>query len=133
MIEYRPTGRGTETFACPRCGRECQISNTDALVRGQLPPDCPMCEGREFYKRKDFPQKTGLIIVVIAAGLSLYLLERSALAAYAVLAAAVLVDLAIYYFIGVVSVCYRCRTEYWGMVNSHDQEWFDLATSEKYL
>lgn len=133
LIEYRPTGQGVETLVCPRCARDYEVTSTDSLVRGLLPDHCPMCQGREFYKRKSFPQKTGLVIVVAAAGLSLYFLKRSALVAYGVLVAAAVVDLAIYYFIGVVSVCYRCRTEYWSIANNRDQEWFDLPTSEKYL
>lgn len=133
LIEYRPSGTGEEQFDCPRCARGYTVHNTDALFRGEVLRKCAMCAGQEMFIRKNFPQKTGLLIVVAAALISVLFLKANIMLAYGILAAAVLVDLVIYYVIGVVTVCYRCRTEYWGLYRNEEHEWFDLAASEKYL
>lgn len=133
LIEYRPNGTGEEQFGCPRCGRSYTVHDSDTLFRGETLRKCAMCAGQEMFIRKNFPQKTGLLIVVVAALISVFFLRANIMLAYGILAAAVLVDLVIYYVIGVVTVCYRCRTEYWGLYRNEDHEWFDLAASEKYL
>lgn len=132
LIEYRPTGAGEECLNCPRCQRTYTIHETDRLISGQELQRCAMCQGEELFVRKNFPQKIGLVIVLAAAIVSFISLERSPGLAYGVLIAAVLVDLAIYCLIGLVTVCYRCRAEYWGLARNRQHEWFDLATSEKY-
>ncbi len=133
LIEYRPTGAGDESFACPRCDRPYEVHQTQALRGGEALRECSMCGGSECFIRKNFPQKIGLLIVVIAAAISVFSLQRNPALAYGVLAASVLIDLIIYFLIGTVTVCYRCRTEYWGLTRNNEHGWFDLATSDKYL
>ncbi len=133
LIEYRPLGTGDETLACPRCCREYTLRDTTALVRNHTLQNCALCGGEEMYIRKNFPQITGLLIVVVAGLISILYLRTNTALAYGVLAAALLIDVIIYYLIGVVTVCYRCQTEYWGASRSKNHDWFDLATSEKYL
>ncbi len=133
LIQYRPTGAGEERLACPRCRRAYTVHDTDALAQGKVLQKCPMCGGEELFIRKNFPQKTGILIVVVAALISVFSLKTNIELSYGILAAAVLVDVAIYYLIGVVTVCYRCRTEYWGLTRNENHDWFDLARSEKYL
>lgn len=132
LIEYHPTGAGEEKLDCPRCNRRYVAHGTDRLVRGEKLTRCAMCRGEELFIRKNFPQKLGLLIVLSAAVVSFITLERSPGVAYAVLVAAVLIDVLIYGLIGIVTVCYRCRTEYWGLARNRDHDWFDLAASEKY-
>lgn len=132
LIEYRPIGAGDEALDCPRCGRSHALHHTSQLLRREPLETCALCGGSEFFVRKDFPQKIGLLIVVTAAGISFLSLRSAPGLAYGVLAAAVLIDLLIYYIIGVVTVCYRCRTQYWGVQRNARHDWFDLATSEKY-
>jgi hypothetical protein len=133
LIEYRPLGTGDETFACPRCRREYTLRDTATLVRDRTLRKCALCGGEEMFIRKNFPQITGLLIVLVAGLISFLYLRTNAALAYGVLAAAMLADVIIYYLIGVVTVCYRCRTEYWGASRSKNHDWFDLAASEKYL
>lgn len=133
IIEYRPTGQREESLSCPRCERQYEIHRADQLARGEALTTCAMCGGHELFVRKDFPQKTGLVIVAVAAAISFASLKSNPGVAYGVLAAAVAIDVIIYYLIGVVTACYRCRTEYWGVRRNEEHAWFDLATSEKYL
>ena len=91
-----------------------------------------VCGCRELFIRKDFPQKLGLAVVLIAGVASIILFRRNFLAAYAVLAAAMAVDFLWYLMIGKVTTCYACRAEYRGRETDPAHEGFDLATSEKY-
>ena len=93
---------------------------------------CAVCGCRELFVRKDFPQRLGLAIVVIFGLAAIYFFRTSVLLAWGVLAAAVLVDLMIYAFLGRVTACYACRGEYRRCRLNPAHEGFDLATSEKY-
>ena len=133
LIEYRPLGTGDETLACPRCRREYTLRDTATLVRDRTLRKCALCGSEEMFIRKNFPQITGLLIVLVAGLISFLYLRTNTVLAYGVLGTAVLADGIIYYLIGVVTVCYRCQTEYWGVSRHKDHDWFDLAASEKYL
>jgi hypothetical protein len=92
-----------------------------------------VCGGKEFFIRKDFPQRVGLAVVVVFGLIAtIFYYQRSIVASFATLAAAVVIDALIYFFVGRVTVCYRCRAEYRNVAYNPDHEGFDLATSEKY-
>jgi len=94
---------------------------------------CPVCGCRELFVRRDFPQVTGFVVVVLAAVISLVLLGRgSPVLAVAVLAAVVLIDVAFFFFTGRCLVCYRCRSEYRNLPIPKDHPGWDLAVGEKY-
>ena len=115
---------------CGRCGAELALS-TSAAVRDDRQVDiCPICEGGDFYIRKDFDPKLGLTVVTIGALVSgvLYWLGRD-FVAYSVLAIAVLVDLAIYGRLKDVTVCYRCHAEFRGAYLQTAPA-FDLHTAD---
>ncbi len=133
LIEYRPTGNPDERLACPRCAREYTVHDAPRLISGESLQQCAMCGGKELFIRKNFPQKTGLLIVLVAAAISIFTLKTNITLSYGILAASVLLDAIIYYLVGVVTVCYRCRTEYWGLARNDSHDWFDLALSDKYL
>ncbi|MCB9852141.1 MAG: hypothetical protein H6819_03525 [Phycisphaerales bacterium] len=94
---------------------------------------CACCPGREFFIRKDFPQRLGLVMVVIFGVIATYFYayERIGMT-FATLGSLVVIDAIIFFFVGKVTVCYRCRAEYRGVAYNPDHEGFDLATSEKY-
>jgi len=118
---------------CPACG-QVVILNVDAdLLTQRVVRRCALCPGREFFIRKDFPQKLGLIFVILAGLIaSVFYYEENVPATFATLGAMVLIDAAIYLLVGRVTVCYRCRAEYRRVAYNADHQGFDLATSEKY-
>lgn len=143
--------RGTEiTIVCPTCGGRLRVraasapggikcarcgSEVPLVVSGELQADrrvdvCPVCQGRECYVRKDFGPKVGLTIIIIGAlcSATLYGFHHD-LAAYGVLAAAVLVDLIIYGRLDDVTVCYRCHTEFRGRY-ARTHPTFDLHVAD---
>jgi hypothetical protein len=132
IIEYEPLEEAPGSITCPRCHTEHPVQVTDAMLGDNRVDLCAVCGCRELFIRKDFPQKLGLAVVLIAGVASIILFKRNFLAAYAVLAAAMAVDFLWYLMIGKVTTCYACRAEYRkGALNPAHQD-FDLATSEQY-
>lgn len=100
---------------CGRCGRELSIAVTPGVRSDTAVDRCPVCEGGDFYVRKDFDPQLGLAFVVAGAAVSavFYFFDLD-LIAYSVLAGAVLIDLLIYRRLKDVTVCYRCHAEFRG-------------------
>jgi DNA-directed RNA polymerase subunit RPC12/RpoP len=95
---------------------------------------CPRCGCRDLFVRKDFPQKLGLAIVVVAAAAFLWLASSRThfyLGAIVLLAAA-LIDAALYAFVPTITVCYRCRAEFRDAPRNPAHQGFELAIAEKY-
>ena len=94
---------------------------------------CPVCGCRELFVRKDFPQVTGLLIVVFAAVVALVLFgTRQVTLGFVVLGLVALIDAVIFVFAGRCLVCYRCRSEYRGLPIRSGHPGWELATGEKY-
>ena len=99
----------------------------------QILQACPKCGCRDLFIRKDFPQKLGLTLVVIAAATFLMLAawRHTFWVGALVLVGAAIVDAVLYALVPRITVCYRCRAEFRGPINP-DHAGFDLATGEKY-
>ena len=95
---------------------------------------CPECGCAEMFVRKDFPQKLGLSIVILAA-LAFVLLaatRRWFWLGAVVLVAAAGVDALLYLVVGRMTVCYRCRAEFRGPPINPGHTGFELSIAEKY-
>jgi hypothetical protein len=94
---------------------------------------CPECGCRDLFVRKDFPQKLGLSLVVVAgvAFLVLAANPRTFHIGVWILIGSAVVDAIIYAFVGRLTVCYKCRSEFRGPLNPKHEP-FELATAEKY-
>ena len=103
------------TIKCGRCGRDIALHVTDAVRADRVVDRCLVCEGADFYIRKDFDPKIGLTVVIIGALISagFYWFGRD-LIAYGILASAALIDLVVYGRLKDVTVCYRCHSEFRG-------------------
>lgn len=102
-------------IACGGCGREIPLTISDGLKEDRAVDRCPVCEGGDFYIRKDFDPKVGLTVVIIGALISagFYWFGKD-LIAYSILGLAALIDLVVYGRLTFVTVCYRCHTEFRG-------------------
>ena len=132
IIEYEPLEGCNGAITCPRCRRPHVMRINGAVAERNSVDICAVCGGHEFFVRKDFPQRIGLLVVIVFGAAAVYSFTISPLLAFAVLAAAVLIDLAVYSLIGRVTTCYACRAEYRKCELNPAHEGFDLATSEKY-
>jgi hypothetical protein len=119
-----------EAIKCGGCGRNIPLSISDALRTGQGVDRCPVCNGADFYGRKDFDPKMGLTVVIVGIAISatFYWFKRD-LIAYSILAAATLIDLIIYGRLKDLTVCYRCHTEFRGP-EARKAPAFDLHTAD---
>lgn len=132
LIEYEPLEDAPPTIHCPRCRFEHPLYVTDHLRRENVVDTCAICGNTELFLRKDFPQRLGLFIVLLAGGASVFYFRTNFLLAYGILTAAVLIDLMIWLMIGRVTTCYACRAEYRKGRLNPAHEAFELARSEKY-
>lgn len=108
------------------------VTVDEKLMSGDV-DRCAACGGVEFFIRKDFPQRIGLsLVIVFGLVASVFYYFENIPATFGALLALVVIDAAIYWIVGRVTVCYRCRAEYRGCVYNPDHHGFDLATSEKY-
>jgi hypothetical protein len=96
--------------------------------------ECPNCGCRDLFIRKDFPQKLGLSIVVVAAVAFLALASSRQYfhLGVIVLIAAMLLDAVLYWFVPRITVCYKCRSEFRDRPINPAHEGFELAIGEKY-
>jgi hypothetical protein len=119
-----------DAIRCGRCGREISLIISDEVRADRTVDRCPVCQGADFYTRKDFDPTVGLTVVitgaVISAGFYWFGLD---LIAYGVLATAVLIDLIVYGRLKEVTVCYRCHTEFRGAYRRAAAA-FDLHTAD---
>ena len=115
---------------CGGCGTELPLVFTAAVREDRAVDGCPVCQGADFYIRKDFDPKLGLTVVIIGAAISavFYWFDQD-LVAYAVLGGAALIDLAVYGRLKDLSVCYRCHSEFRGAY-PRTAAGFDLHTAD---
>jgi hypothetical protein len=119
-----------DAIKCGACGRDIPLSLSAGVRADEAVDRCPVCDGADFYVRKDFNPKLGITIVAIGAAISagFYWFKRD-LIAYSILAAATLIDLVIYGRLKEVTVCYRCHTEFRGSYKRTAPA-FDLHTAD---
>lgn len=100
---------------CGGCGRVIALAITEAEAGDRAVDSCPVCQGADFYIRKDFNPQLGLAVVITGALISavFYWFNRD-LIAYSILGAAALIDLIVYGRLTFVTVCYRCHSEFRG-------------------
>jgi hypothetical protein len=106
------------------------LSFSAALREDRAVDRCAVCDGGDFYTRKDFEPKIGLAVVIVGALISavFYWFERD-LIAYSILAGAALIDLVVYGRLKDLTVCYRCHSEYRGAY-PRTAPAFDLHTAD---
>ena len=115
---------------CGRCSREMSVVVSDAVRSDSGVDRCPICEGGDFYVRRDFDPKVGLTFVIVGALISavFYWFNRDLIAS-GILAVAVVIDLLIYRRLKDVTVCYRCHAEFRGAY-PRTAPAFDLHTAD---
>ena len=125
-----PARDADAAIRCGRCGRDIPLHVTDNLRNDRAVDRCPVCQGADFYGRKDFDPKVGLSVVIVGAVISagFYWFGRD-LIAYSILGAATLIDLAIYGRLKDLTVCYRCHSEFRGAFPKTKSA-FDLHTAD---
>lgn len=118
---------------CEACGHVDKTHPSPAVLAGGPVDACPQCENPVLYVRKDFPQQLGCAAVsgtILLSSIAYALWDFPA--ALAVLVVASVVDLALYYRLGEVTVCYRCYAELRGFAPNPTHTAFDMHRAEEY-
>ncbi len=120
-----------KSVGCAHCGAAVEAPS-DAL-RADGVNCCVICGSRDLFVRKDFPQRIGVLIVVIGfAASSVAWYYHQIEWTFGILFATAAVDVVLYLLMGEALVCYRCGAHYRnvGSVDRHGA--FDLETHERY-
>jgi hypothetical protein len=135
-------------FSCPICacpGRlvspgnmEWQCPECDHVVHAQADVDpaltaCPLCGGQELYKKKDFPHKLGMGILVAAClASSVTTLLYQWWLTWGILIGSAAFDGILYLLVKDVVVCYRCQALFRGVPAHEHHQPFELTVHERY-
>ena len=129
-------GSPLETMAevsCPRCSHVRPVRSESIDAEGLA--KCPLCATEDLYLQKDFPQGMGLAIVILGFVIStIFWYYDRPVPALGILLISALADMALFYLVPDVTICYRCLSQYRG-VGSHPSgrfRPFDLAVGERY-
>jgi hypothetical protein len=139
------------TFACPQCEQPARVElSPDATeltcpeckARIAVPARafvderlhrCLVCPSRDVYLRKDFPQRLGVVIVVLGFAASTITWAYSwPIWTFAILFATALVDVVLYVVMPNALACYHCGAQYRGLPHSEQYSGFDLETHERH-
>lgn len=94
---------------------------------------CPVCKTDDLYIQKDFPERIGVVIVVIGiVGATLAWALYSWVWWVAILFGSFVVDWILFNTRKDVTVCYRCLAQFRNVVPNPDHHPFDLAIGERY-
>jgi hypothetical protein len=126
-----PEGESGE-FACPRCG-----AAYSAHLQGVLGPSglqrCGFCGNRAFFLQRDFDQRLGCLILLLALAAALFAGWRFGWIWFTpVLLATVLVDWIVASRVGTVTICYRCDAEYRDAPPNPRHRGYDPHVAERY-
>lgn len=108
---------------CDQCGSQHTITAPPADSSVEA---CAACGEPELYVQKDFNRTTGLILVGIGAVFVPWTWGLSLLGV-------TIVDFALYYLLGEVTVCYACRAVHRGYPLNPAHKPFDLATHDRHV
>jgi hypothetical protein len=121
---------GQTSWQCPACDHRVQA---DERVSAEALPVCAVCGNAELYKKKNFPHSLGMTILTIACIVSFitYLSYEKTLT-WLILGGTALFDVALYWWVGDVVVCYRCGAVHGKIAPAPEHKPFELGTSERY-
>lgn len=123
--------KANAALECPHCGHVVQISG-DAMLGDQL-QRCLVCPSKDLFVRKNFPQRLGVMIVVLGFAISCVTwYYRMVYATFGVLFATAAIDVVLYLLVGNVLECYRCQAQYRDVDGLDNYESFDLETHERH-
>jgi hypothetical protein len=130
-VKVSPSTDGETT--CAACTKKIGLDFSDAIRYLEIVDHCPVCNAPHLYVQKDFNQKLGLGIVVLAGivGLVCVALDRP-LGFYLSLLAAVILDALLYLLLPRVTICYACRSEFRAFNPNPEHSPFDLKMADFY-
>jgi|SRR6185295_12642701 len=115
-------------ISCKRCGKGRPASGNSRLDEKGAILQCGICDGKEFYRQKDFNTKLGLWILAVIVLAALIFNKWL----FPILVGGAILDGLLYFLLGDIVICYKCRAIYRGMPISPKLEGFDLKIHDQY-
>lgn len=122
-VRVKDRSKPPAAAACGACGARRELCKEAVDATGGL-WRCLACGHPELYSQKDFPRAAGIAIVGLAAALAPF-------TSYLSLAAAALIDGALYLLIPSAVVCYVCGAHHRGFVEGPRHPRFDREIDER--
>lgn len=114
-------------------GREIYLDWAGAIDDEYHLRKCPVCNCQELFVRKDVPQLTAFVLVLVAAAIATGLFAADKIKeSLLVLVIVIVIDLAIFFFSPRQVVCYQCRSEFGGLPIAINQKNWEAAIGERY-
>ncbi len=105
----------------------------EAHLDGDTPVKCLCCGTEDLWRQKDFPQGLGLLLVATGATLStIFYWNMMPAWAIGVLLVFAGIDMALYFLMPDVLVCYRCKARHRKAAIDERHPYFDLEVNERY-
>ena len=115
-------------WQCPQCDQLVHVEPADAALT-----HCAICDCHELYKKKDFPQKLGMGVLVVACiASSIATLFYQWYLTWAILIGSAAFDGILYLLVKDAIVCYRCHALYRGIAANAQHQPFELTVFERY-
>jgi hypothetical protein len=121
-IEILPDNNAKKV-ECNVCKHIQEVSFTKDHEKGLL-KECPVCSRMDFYKQKDFNRKIGVFLFTLAAFFSIWTYGLTLVALY-------LIDLFLFKRLALVTVCYKCRTNFRKVGNIDEIREFDHEMNDR--
>jgi hypothetical protein len=120
---------GRPEWQCPKCDHGVRVpTEIDPALTA-----CPLCGGPELYKKKDFPHKLGMGILVAAClASSITTLLYQWWLTWGILIGSAAFDGILYLLVKDVVVCYRCHAHFRGVPAQGHHQPFELTVHERY-
>lgn len=120
---------------CTHCSHTTEVPEEAMKFSGEggTVERCLVCPSHDLFVRKNFPQRLGVLIVVVGFALSCITWQfRWIYATFGVLFATAAIDVLLYLFVGNLLECYRCQAQYRGVTGLDQHAPFNLETHERY-
>lgn len=122
---------GAKHLTCQACGQ--QLAVPAGAVDGSRVHRCLVCPSADLFVRKDFPQRLGVLIVLVGiVGSSIAWYYAQVYWTFGILFVTALVDVLLYTLVGDALMCYRCQAQYRGVAEMDSHGMFDLETHERH-
>jgi len=130
LLHIAQAGAAHRDLSCS-CGWQRDIP--EAHLEGERPLRCLCCGNEDLWRQKDFPQGVGLLLVATGATLStIFYWNMNPVWAIGVLLVFAALDMALYFLMPDVLVCYRCKARHRRASIGEQHPYFDLETNERY-
>lgn len=130
-LQISQLGQEQTVLVCPTCSWQRQL--TSEFIEDDKPKRCLACGTEDLWRQKDFPQGLGLVFVVTAAIVSTYFWANvEPLWAIGVLMLMGALDLAVFWLMPDVLVCYRCKARHRRSQIDDEHPRFNLELAERY-